>query len=211
MSQHICFYSARCRYSQAFLEELSHSPYAKEFRFVCVDASAAGVRPTLPPYVKAVPTLMIKGEHEPRTDGNVMNWLSERRLQERQGVAGASVAGSGSGSASASAEGPMAFSQMDFMMGDEGYSFIGEDTTATKGTVVRMAGNMASINDLSTMVVPDSRIGSAFGSSMPGPASGPSSAPGSEPMSAKAKAFQDSFDRFRAGRDKDIPGPPGRK
>jgi hypothetical protein len=105
----------------------------------------------------------------------------------------------------------MAFSQMDFMMGDEGYSFIGEDTTATKGTVVRMAGNMASINDLSTMVVPDSRIGSAFGSSMPGPASGPSSAPGSEPMSAKAKAFQDSFDRFRAGRDKDIPGPPGRK
>lgn len=80
---HLCFYSARCGYSKAFLEELSRTPYAREFRFVCVDAGPGGVRPALPPYVRAVPTLMIAGEHEPRVDSAVMNWLTERRLRER--------------------------------------------------------------------------------------------------------------------------------
>jgi hypothetical protein len=81
--QHLCFFSTRCRYSQTFLEELSRTPYSREFRFICVDAPPGGVRPTLPPYVRAVPTLMIAGEHEPRTDAQVMNWLSERRLMDR--------------------------------------------------------------------------------------------------------------------------------
>lgn len=80
---HLCFYSARCGYSKSFLEELSRTPYAREFRFVCVDAGPGGVRPALPPYVRAVPTLMIAGEHEPRVDAAVMNWLTERRLRER--------------------------------------------------------------------------------------------------------------------------------
>lgn len=84
--QHLCFFSTRCRYSQAFLEELSRTPYSREFRFICVDAPPGGVRPALPPYVRAVPTLMIAGEHEPRTDAQVMNWLSERRLIERTGA-----------------------------------------------------------------------------------------------------------------------------
>lgn len=81
--QHLCFFSTRCRYSQTFLEELSRTPFSREFRFICVDAPPGGVRPALPPYVRAVPTLMIAGEHEPRTDAQVMNWLSERRLMDR--------------------------------------------------------------------------------------------------------------------------------
>jgi hypothetical protein len=84
--QHLCFFSTRCRYSQTFLEELSRTPYSREFRFVCVDATPGGLRPSLPPYVRAVPTLMIAGEHEPRTDAQVMNWLSERRLMDRTGA-----------------------------------------------------------------------------------------------------------------------------
>lgn len=84
--QNLCFFSTRCRYSQAFLEELSRTPYSREFRFICVDAPPGGVRPALPPYVRAVPTLMIAGEHEPRADAQVMNWLSERRLIERTGA-----------------------------------------------------------------------------------------------------------------------------
>jgi hypothetical protein len=81
--QHLCFFSTRCRYSQAFLEELSRTPFSREFRFICVDAPPGGVRPSLPSYVRAVPTLMIAGESEPRTDAQVMNWLSERRLMDR--------------------------------------------------------------------------------------------------------------------------------
>jgi hypothetical protein len=84
--QNLCFFSTRCRYSQAFLEELSRTPFSREFRFICVDAPPGGVRPVLPPYVRAVPTLMIAGENEPRTDAQVMNWLSERRLIERTGA-----------------------------------------------------------------------------------------------------------------------------
>lgn len=80
---HLCFYSTRCGYSLAFLEELKRTPYAHEFRFVCVDAPPGGTRPALPPYVRAVPTLMIAGEHEPRVDSAVMNWISERRLRDR--------------------------------------------------------------------------------------------------------------------------------
>jgi hypothetical protein len=92
---HLCFYSARCRYSQAFLEELSRTPYAKEFRFICVDAPPGGARPSLPPYVRAVPTLMIAGEHQPRVDGAVMNWITERRLRERSEATPALMGGGG--------------------------------------------------------------------------------------------------------------------
>lgn len=92
---HLCFYSARCRYSQAFLEELSRTPYAKEFRFICVDAPPGGSRPSLPPYVRAVPTLMIAGEHQPRVDGAVMNWITERRLRERSEATPALMGGGG--------------------------------------------------------------------------------------------------------------------
>ena len=40
-----------------------------------------GTRPQLPAFLKKVPTLVISGEPEPRTDGDVMNWISEMRVR----------------------------------------------------------------------------------------------------------------------------------
>ncbi len=77
---HICFYSNRCDWSKAFITELASLPYKNEFRFVCVDPSPT--RPTLPTWLKKVPTLVINGEPEPRTDSEVMNWLYERKMKD---------------------------------------------------------------------------------------------------------------------------------
>lgn len=223
--QHLCFFSTRCRYSQAFLEELSRTPYSREFRFVCVDAPPGGVRPTLPPYVRAVPTLMIQGEHEPRTDAAVMNWLSERRLMDREAgpalatpmsVAAAGgggrppvgggrgpMAGGGSGGGG-DGPGPAAFGGSEFMLGagDEGFSFIGEDTTATKGGFVRMMGNMASFSDLGASTGGISHVGPSMSSAGGGVGGG-----GGGPQTAKAKAMEDAFERMMSDRDRGIPGP----
>lgn len=84
MNRHLCFYSAYDPNSRYFLEQLSQTPFAREFQFVCVDPpKGGGPRPALPPYVRAVPTLMIIGESGPRVDNAVINWLSERRLRAR--------------------------------------------------------------------------------------------------------------------------------
>jgi hypothetical protein len=209
---HFCFYSTKCRYSQAFLEELARTPYAKEFRFVCVDVAPSGVRPTLPPYVKAVPTLMIAGEVEARTDSAVMNWLSERRLKERQSVAVATPMGTvqrgGAPTVPAAAgggDGPMAFDSFGMAGGDEGFAFLSDDTSSMSTSMVRMAGNMASIHDMGAMTAPPQR-----GTVTPGAGAGAGAA-AAAPMSAKAKAIDDRLEALRASRDRDIPGPPMRR
>ncbi len=78
-TEHICFYSNSCPWSKAFITELSSTPWKNTFRFVCVDPSPQ--RPPLPAFLKKVPTLVIKGEANPRTDGDVMNWLSEMKMK----------------------------------------------------------------------------------------------------------------------------------
>ena len=85
--QHVCFYSNGCRWSEAFLKALNETPFKHEFKFVCVDKGPNGQRPQLPPWLKKVPTLAIRGEQDPRTDAEVMNWLSERKLMSRPGQA----------------------------------------------------------------------------------------------------------------------------
>jgi len=170
-----------------FLEEISKTQFAKEFQFVCVDAQAGRPRPALPPYVKAVPTLMIKGESAPRTDGNVMNWLSERRMQ----TSGSAGSAAGAKSAGGMLEGPMAFIGGDSY--DDGLALIGEDT----GNTSRLTGSMASLNDLSTMTAPDSRT-------VPGNIMAASA--GGAQQSAKAKAMEDALERYRSARDLDVKG-----
>ena len=76
--KHMCYYSNKCKWSEAFIKELSSTPYKKEFQFVCVDPP---IRQQLPKFLKKVPTLVIQGENEPRVDGEVMNWLYEQRLK----------------------------------------------------------------------------------------------------------------------------------
>ena len=198
--QHLCFFSTRCRFCQAFLEELSRSPYSKEFRFICVDRQPGKPPITLPPYVKAVPTLMIAGEGEPRTDSQVMNWLSERRLREREGVAsGGGFAAGAARVGSAPTDGILAFTDDMFSScGDEGFAFLDEVTSQKEGQMVRVASNMASVNDIHRMQVPDMRG--------PAPLSGGSrSNAGGGRQSAKAKAMEDAFSAYQAARDRDVP------
>jgi hypothetical protein len=80
---HICFYSNRCDWSKVFVEEISKTNYANEFRFICVDPGPN--RPALPSWLKQTPTLVISGEPEPRTNSEVMNWLYERKLKDNTG------------------------------------------------------------------------------------------------------------------------------
>ena len=82
-AQHVCFYSNKCRWSEGFIKAISQTPYKSEVHFICVDVKADGSRAKLPGWLKKVPTLVIKGEDEPRTDANVMNWLSERQLMSK--------------------------------------------------------------------------------------------------------------------------------
>lgn len=170
-----------------FLEEIAKTPFTKEFQFVCVDATPGRSRPALPPYVKAVPTLMIQGETAPRTDGNVMNWLSERRMSASSGR---------SAVVAASADGPAAFIGGDSF--DDGLALIGEDM----GNTNRLTGSMASLNDLSAMTAPDART--IPGAIMAGSAGGASA--GGAQMSAKAKAMEDALERYRSARDVDVKG-----
>ena len=79
MGKHTLFYSTRCRFCQAFLEELSSTPYVSEIQLVCVDPSPS--RPALPTWLKSVPSLLVQGESSPRVGpGSVNNWLFERKL-----------------------------------------------------------------------------------------------------------------------------------
>jgi hypothetical protein len=84
---HTCYFSKKCRFSQAFLEELSKQPFAKEVRFVCVDPSPT--RGPLPAWLKIIPTLLVAGSDSPLVGATaVNNWLFERKLLGAGGSAG---------------------------------------------------------------------------------------------------------------------------
>ncbi len=87
--KHRLFYSTRCRHCQAFMAELSKTPFAPEFILVCVDPSPS--RPPLPPWLKSVPTMIPAGSSEPLVGpGAVNNWLFARKM----GVSGERKSGS---------------------------------------------------------------------------------------------------------------------
>ena len=123
--QNLCFYSNKCLWSEAFLKELATTPWKNTFRFVCVDPMPNGNRPQLPAFLKKVPTLVISGEPEPRTDGEVMNWISEMKLKSGLG---------GTQGAAASSNEPEAFNWMEQTSFAKGFSYSGLDTdTSTQG------------------------------------------------------------------------------
>jgi len=137
---HICFYSNRCQWSKVFIEEISRTEHHKDFRFVCVDPSQN--RPALPSWLKQTPTLVIRGETQPRTDAEVMNWLYEQRI--RQGdVSGSSPDGNGSGSAIEPE--PYMDMEMGGGFGDQ-YSFIEVDTSTQGNGGLSMKHNFTYLN-----------------------------------------------------------------
>jgi hypothetical protein len=120
---HICFYSNRCDWSKAFIEEISKTNYHSQFRFICVDPGPN--RPQLPGWLKQTPTLVISGDPEPRTNSDVMNWLYEQKMRDGGGKSG----NSGVGAAGPMEPEPYLDTEMGGGFGDT-YSFIGADTSA---------------------------------------------------------------------------------
>ncbi len=138
--------------------------------------------------------IKIDGEDTYRKDSNVMNWLSERRLRDSPaGPAGANDGGLAS-----------IYDDMGGI-GDESCCYIGEDTSATKSAMVRLSGNMASLDD-SKMMAPDSRVflnaQTARTFAVPSE-SGPR-------QSEKAKALDDAFAAFQKSREMYLPAPRAR-
>jgi len=76
--KNVCFYSLKCQWSKAFIQEVSQTPFKNMIQFISVDNNS-----NLPKWLKKVPTLVIQGESEPRTDGEVMNWLYEMKMKHQ--------------------------------------------------------------------------------------------------------------------------------
>lgn len=102
--RHVCYFSMSCRHCQAFLGELTKTPYAREFQLVCVDPCGkcracyekqpgrCTSRPPLPSWLRVVPSLEIIGESEPRTGpASTTNWLFERRQRDAASAASAGI------------------------------------------------------------------------------------------------------------------------
>jgi hypothetical protein len=137
---HICFYSNRCEWSKAFITEISQTPYHKEFKFICVDPGPN--RPQLPTWLKQTPTLVVSGEPEPRTDGEVMNWLYERKMRDGGGNKSSGQAGPQNGMGEPE---PYLDSEMGGGFGDS-YSFLGDDTSTQGDGGMRMKHNFTYLN-----------------------------------------------------------------
>jgi len=123
---HICYYSNRCQWSKAFITELSQTPWKNLFRFICADPSPN--RPPLPGWLKKVPTLIISGEPEPRTDADVMNWLYEKKMKEGVSKESGQTTSPGMGGE------PEAFSVAEQTNFSRSFGYSGLDTdTSTQG------------------------------------------------------------------------------
>jgi hypothetical protein len=183
--QNICFYSNKCLWSKAFLEELAQTPWKSSFRFVCVDPMPNGTRPQLPAYIKKVPTLVISGEGEPRTDGEVMNWISEMKLKSGSG-------GSSMGQVAKSSE-PEAFNWMEqtsFAKGF-GYSGLDVDTSAEGNGGYTMPGAFSFLNG-------NAAPGDRTGNQLPSMAS-------VEQKSKKERMMDKQMEDYMRERDKGMP------
>jgi hypothetical protein len=182
---HICFYSKRCDWSKAFLTELSQTPYHKEFRFICVDPSPD--RPQLPSWLKQIPTLVISGEPEPRTDSEVMNWLYERKMRD-----GGNKNSSGGPSSASSEPEPYLDMEMGGGFGDS-YSFIGDDTSTQGNGGMRMQHNFTYLNGQDSV---GTREASSFQTTS-----------SDQKRSKKEQLFDQQYEQMMKSRDSGMPKP----
>ncbi len=143
--QHVCFYSNKCKWSEAFIRGVKETPFVKDIHFICVDVRPDGTRAKLPGWLKKVPTLVVKGEDEPRTDSEVMNWLAEKKLMSQK---------PGTGGNPAEPE-PWLANEMGGSL-TKGFSFLGADDTN-----VGPMGNFAFLNG-------QGALGTKTASDMPG-------------------------------------------
>lgn len=131
--RHICFMSPKCQWSMAFLRELERTPYLAEFQIIDVAKLTPQQRKDF--RLTKVPTLVISDPSDPepmKTDGEVMNWLSLRKLRDSSGIPRAPPAPGISAPSAVqqsvpSEPEPFVFSEMG-MRGQDPYSFIDQDT-----------------------------------------------------------------------------------
>jgi hypothetical protein len=187
---HICFYSNKCQWSKAFITELSSTSWKNQFKFVCVDASPT--RPQLPGWLKKVPTIVISGEAEPRTDADVMNWLYEKRMKD----GGAPVPGG-----AASLE-PMGFNSAEQVNFAKGFSYSGleADTSATGTGGTTMPGAFSFLNGAASNG--DRLSSDVLGAATP--------AQSSQRRSKKEEMFDKQMEAYQRNRDVGISKGDGR-
>jgi len=192
MSQptNICFYSNKCQWSKAFITELAKSPWKGEFRFICVDPGPE--RPQLPGWLKKVPTIVVAGESEPRTDSDVMNWLYEKRMKEpttSQNGAAPSAPGSAE---------PAAFSMFENVSFAKGFGYSGLDVdTSSQGSGgTSIPGAFSFLNEIVGKMGQD-----------PG---GPAPPTGSQRRSKKEEMFDKQMEAYQRDREMGMPKGPGR-
>jgi hypothetical protein len=197
---HICFYSNRCKWSKAFIQELAPTSWKADFRFVCVDPSPQ--RQKLPDWLKSVPTLVIAGEPEPRTGSDVMNWLYEKKMTESATVS-AKQASSADGTPGGEPSGWNMFENTSFNR-SFGYSFNTSDTSTGGDGGASIPGTFSFLNGASA---PGDRTGQEF----PGSSSGGVSGTGQtgRSRSKKEEIFDKQMEAYQKSRDSGIPqGPP---
>jgi hypothetical protein len=217
---HVCYFSKKCRFCQAFFEDLSKTPYTREIRFVCVDPSPS--RPPLPAWLKSVPTLVVEGEAAPRVGPVAVNgWLAERRgTRSSQGVPSYSSPVSNTPAmssklpepisantpadskqsppvlAGSQMEGPQAWhGEMDGSSWSDGYSFLNDSFTAEKGF-------NPIIRNFESLVSAPSYGGPVGG----GVGSGGFTAPAPQ-RSAKEEKLLKDFEAYSKSRDMEFAGP----
>jgi len=192
MSQptNICFYSNKCQWSKAFITELAKTPWKGEFRFICVDPGAE--RPQLPGWLKKVPTIVVAGESEPRTDSDVMNWLYEKRMKEP------TTSQNGAGPAAPGSAEPAAFSMFENVSFAKGFGYSGVDVdTSSQGSGgTSIPGAFSFLNEIV------GKMGQDQG--------GPAPPTGSQRRSKKEEMFDKQMEAYQRDREMGMPKGPGR-
>jgi hypothetical protein len=186
----ICFYSNKCQWSKAFITELSRTPWKSQFRFVCADPGPD--RPQLPGWLKKVPTIVVAGESEPRTDSDVMNWLYEKRMKE------GGTSQTGAATATPGAAEPEAFSMMENVSFAKGFGYSGVDVDTSSqgmgGTTI--PGAFAFLDGIAP-------ISGGSSSAPPAPAA-------SQRRSKKEEMFDKQMEAYQRDREQGMPKGPGR-
>ncbi len=198
---HICFYSNSCKLSEAFIKELSQTPYKKDFRYVCIDPSPN--RPPLPSFLNpkvnskaSVPCILINGEPEARFGNDVMNWLYEKRMKDssQQTSTKANTADGAPGGE------PMGWNSMEHVSFAKGfgYSFNDSDTSTEGSGGAKLPGAFSFLNG---QAAPGDRTGQDF----------PGGSQQGRQKTKKEELFDKQMEAYQRAREEGMPKGPARQ
>ena len=193
--KNICFYSNQDKWSKVFIEELAKTSWVKEFQFICVDPSPN--RPSLPKWLKQVPTLVMEGDKEPvKTDTDVMNWLYERKMREAPKKPTDATASS---SAAVISGEPSSYINNEMGgFGDAGYSFLDSDTSTGGNGGESIPGTFSFLNGGAS---PGDKTGQNLGQSLQTQAG----------RTKKELMFDQQLDMYKQQRDMGLSKGPARQ